>query len=312
MKRTVLAMTRLLPREMDLLEQEFEVIHLYREADPEATLQHRKNDVQAIVSSPGNPIRRNLIEALPALEIIAQYAVGYDNVDLGAARDRQIKLTNTPDVLTADTADTALALTLAIMRRVVEGDVYIRVGKWLNGPMPLGVSLAGKTAGIVGLGRIGQAIAKRLAAFEMQILYTGRTQKPDMPYQYYDDLATMAAMCDVLVLSCTGGEGTHHLVNAEILDALGPDGFLINISRGSVIDEAALVNALKNRTIRGAGLDVFQNEPFVPEALQSLDNVVLLPHIGSATHETRTVMGKIVVGNLLAHFSGKPLLTEVL
>ncbi len=311
MKRTVLAMTRLLPREMDLLESEFDVIHLYREADPEAVLQDRRNDVQAIVASPSNPIRRNLIEAFPALEIIAQYAVGYDNVDIEAAKQRQIKVTNTPDVLTADTADTAVALTLAVMRRVVEGDVYIRVGKWLNGPMPLGVSLAGKTAGIVGMGRIGKAIAKRLAAFEMNIIYHGRTQKPDLAYQFYDDIQTMASMCDVLVLACSGGEGTRHLVNNDVFDALGPDGFLINISRGSVIDEAALVNALQTRRIRGAGLDVFDHEPYVPEALQSLDNVVLLPHIGSATHETRTVMGKIVVGNLAAHFSGKPLLTEV-
>lgn len=311
MKHTILAMARLLPKEMQILDEEFDVIHLYRESDPEAVLQKRKNDIQGIVSAPGVPVRRSLMEACPALEIISQFAVGFDNIDLDAARERQIKVTNTPDVLTADTADTAVSLTLAVARRIVEGDVYIRVGQWLNGPMPLGVSLSGKTAGIVGLGRIGQAIARRLQAFDMNIIYHGRTQKPDQPYQYYDDLKTMASMCDFMMLACAGGEETKHLIDADVLEALGEDGFLINISRGSVVDENALIEALKNKTIRGAGLDVFAKEPFVPEELQAMDNVVLLPHIGSATNETRTLMGTIVLENLRAHFAGQALLTEV-
>ena len=311
MKQTILAMVRLLPKQMDILEDEFDVVHLYRESDPEAVLQEKKNDIQGIVGSPATPISRNLMEACPALEIISQFAVGFDNVDIPAAREREVKVTNTPDVLTADTADTALALTLAVARRVVEGDVYIRVGKWLNGSMPLGVSLSGKTAGIVGLGRIGQAIAKRLKAFDMNVIYHGRTEKLDQPYQFYDDLKTMAAMSDFMVLACAGGPETRHLVDAEVLEALGPDSFLINISRGSVVDEGALIQALRDKTIRGAGLDVFAKEPYVPEELQAMDNVVLLPHIGSATHETRTMMGNIVIENLRAHFAGQALLTEV-
>lgn len=311
MKPTIMAMTKLLTTQMQQLEDRFDVIHLYAEKDPEAVLQERKGDVQGIIASPNNPIRKNLMEALPALEIISMFAVGYDNIDLEMAKARHIKVTNTPDVLSADTADTAVSLLLSVSRRIVEGDMYVRIGQWHNGPMPLGVSLANKTVGIVGLGRIGQAIAKRLAAFDMNIVYHGRSEKKNMPYQYYEDLETMAEISDYLVLACAGGEETQHLINKDVLEALGADGFLINIARGSVVDEAALVEALQNKTIRGAGLDVYAQEPFVPEELRQMDNVVLLPHIGSATFETRSVMGNIVVENLINHFEGKALLTEV-
>jgi lactate dehydrogenase-like 2-hydroxyacid dehydrogenase len=306
-----MAMTKLLSAQMQQLEERFDVIHLYAEKDPEAVLQERKGDVQGIIASPNNPIRKNLMEALPALEIISMFAVGYDNIDLESAIARHVKITNTPDVLSADTADTAVALLLSVSRRIVEGDMYVRIGQWHNGPMPLGVSLANKTVGIVGLGRIGQAIAKRLAAFDMNIVYHGRSEKKDMPYQYYEDLETMAEISDYMVLACAGGEDTKNLINKDVLEALGADGFLINIARGSVVDEAALVEALQNKTIRGAGLDVYAQEPFVPEELRQMDNVVLLPHIGSATFETRSVMGNIVVENLINHFEGKALLTEV-
>lgn len=311
MKPTIMAMTKLLSAQMQQLEERFDVIHLYAEKDPEAVLQERKGDVQGIIASPNNPIRKNLMEALPALEIISMFAVGYDNIDLESAIARHVKITNTPDVLSADTADTAVALLLSVSRRIVEGDMYVRIGQWHNGPMPLGVSLANKTVGIVGLGRIGQAIAKRLAAFDMNIVYHGRSEKKDMPYQYYEDLETMAEISDYMVLACAGGEDTKNLINKDVLEALGADGFLINIARGSVVDEAALVEALQNKTIRGAGLDVYAQEPFVPEELRQMDNVVLLPHIGSATFETRSVMGNIVVENLINHFEGKALLTEV-
>ncbi len=312
MKKTLVIMgTQILTDEVSELEKHFEVIRLYKEKDPEAVLQARRNDIVAIVSVPGVPVSKTLIEALPNLEIIAQFGVGVDNIDLVSAQARGVAVTNTPDVLTDDTADTALALLLAVSRRVCEGDLYVRVGKWLNGPMPLGVTLKGKVAGIIGMGRIGQAIAKRCEAFGMSIVYFGPRKKSNLSYGYEGNLESMAQKADYLILACPGGASTHHLVHEPILKALGPKGYLINISRGTVVDEEALVRALHNKTIAGAGLDVYQSEPHVPEGLIAMDNVVLLPHIGSATMETRTIMGRLVIQNLLAHFHGDPLITAV-
>jgi hydroxypyruvate reductase len=310
MTRTLLALGNLLPDEMTVLEQHFRIIRLWREADPEAVLQQERMNIVAILSIAGVPVRTHLVEALPNLEIIAQNGVGVDNIDLKFTASRGIAVTNTPDVLTDDTADTALALLLAVARRVCEGDMYVRVGKWANGPMPLGTSLSGKRVGIVGLGRIGQAIAKRCEAFGMHIAYYGRSQK-DVPYAYYSDIKAMATDCDMMILAIAGGPNTRDLITFDVLEALGKRGILINVARGSVIKELDLLAALSNRTIAGAGLDVYQNEPNVPEALVSMDNVVLLPHVGSATLETRTKMGQLVVQNLLAHFEGRPLLTPV-
>lgn len=312
LKKTLLLMGGfLLLAEMDILEEKFDVIRLWKEKDPEKLLQDRKNDIVAISSVHYVPVSRSLIEALPNLEIIAQFAVGTDNIDLAAAKERGITVTNTPDVLTADTADTALSLLLAVSRRICEADLFVRIGKWMNGSMPLGNSLTGKTAGIVGMGRIGQAIAMRCEAFGMKIIYHGPRKKDDISYPYEPDLQKLAEISDYLILACPGGAATHHLVHAPILDALGPNGFLINISRGTVVKEEDLVTALVEKKIAGAGLDVFTHEPNVPDALIKLDNVVLLPHIGSATVETRGAMGQLVVKNLLAHFNGDPLLTPV-
>ncbi|MDB5492250.1 MAG: Hydroxyacid dehydrogenase [Micavibrio sp.] len=310
MTRTLLALGNLLPDEMAFLEQHFRVIRLWREQDPEAVLQQERMNIVAVLSIAGVPVRTHLIEALPNLEIIAQNGVGVDNIDLKFTATRGIAVTNTPDVLTDDTADTALALLLAVARRVCEGDMYVRVGKWANGPMPLGTSLAGKTAGVVGLGRIGHAIARRCAAFGMNIAYHGRSKK-DVPYTYYDDVKVMAEASDFLILACAATPQTRDLINYDVLEALGKRGILVNVARGSVVKELDLLAALSNRTIAGAGLDVYQNEPNVPEALISMDNVVLLPHVGSATLETRTKMGQLVVQNLMAHFEGRPLLTPV-
>ncbi len=310
MPRTLLAVGSILPEALETLEERFQVIRLWKEADPEAILQKHRMDIVGIVSTAMTPVRAHLIEALPNLEIIAQSGVGTDNIDLQVAKARHVAVTNTPEVLTDDTADTALALLLAVSRRICEADMYVRVGKWQNGPMPLGMTLSGKTVGIVGLGRIGQAIAKRCEAFGMTIAYHGRSRK-DVPYQYFDNLLAMAKEADVLILACAGGAGTLNIVNYDVLDALGARGILVNVSRGSVVKELDLLAALSNRTIAGAGLDVFVNEPYVPEALISMDNVVLLPHIGSATIETRTAMAGLVVDNLLAHFDGKPLITPV-
>lgn len=313
MKRALLVMgNQILPNEMAELEKHFDVIHLWREKDPETVLQERRNDIVAIASAYYMPVSKTLIEALPNLEIISQFAVGTDNIDLAAAKARGIAVTNTPDVLTDDTADIALSLLLALSRRICESDMFVRVDKWrLNSAMPLGRALSGKTAGIVGMGRIGQAIAKRCEAFGLKIVYNGPRKKDGVSYRFQPDLKVMAEESDYLILSCPGGAATRHLVHAPILEALGPDGFLINVARGSVVHEEDLVTALMENKIAGAGLDVYAVEPNVPEPLIKMDNVVLLPHVGSATVETRAIMGGLVVANLLAHFRGDPLLTPV-
>lgn len=310
MKQTLLAMDSGHPGQMEALAEHFEVIRPAR-PDPERIIRDHQNEIQAVTTFL-TPVSRTLIEALPNLEIIASGAVGLDHIALEAARSRSIAITNTPDVLTDDTADVALLLMLNVARRAVEGDAYVRAGLWTKGPLALGTSLSGKTVGIVGLGRIGQAVAQRAAAFNMEIVYHGPREKPDQPFQYYDDLETMAGVADFLVLTCPGGEETHHLIDYKILQALGPQGFLINIARGSVVKEEDLLVALCNKSVAGAGLDVYEHEPHVPDVLFKMDNVVLTPHIGSATIETRTRMGQIVVDNLLAHFEGRDLLTPVL
>jgi hydroxypyruvate reductase len=303
---------QILPAEMAVLHQHFDVIPLWQESDPEALLQRRKEDIVAIASAYFVPVSRTLIEALPNLEIIAQFAVGTDNIDLAAAKERGIAVTNTPDVLTEDTADTAVSLLLAVTRRICEGDMFVRLDQWrLNSPLPLGRTPKGKRAGIVGMGRIGQAIAKRLEPFGLSIAYHGPRKKDGVSYRFEPDLQKLAEDSDYLILSCPGGPATRHLVHTPILEALGPEGYLINVARGSVVNEDHLVTALMEKKIAGAGLDVYQSEPHVPKELVKMDNVVLLPHIGSATIETRTVMGQLVVKNLLAHFNGDPLLTPV-
>lgn len=314
MKRALLVMgNQILPAELATLQDHFDVIELWKELDPEAVLQDRRNDIVAIASAYYMPVSKTLIEALPNLEIIAQFAVGTDNIDLAAAKARGIAVTNTPDVLTDDTADIALSLLLALSRRICESDMFVRVDKWrLNSAMPLGRTLSGKTAGIVGMGRIGQAIAKRFEAFCLKIVYHGPRKKDEISYRFEPDLKAMAEQSDYLILACPGGAATRHLVHAPILDALGPEGYLINIARGSVVHEEDLVTALVDKKIAGAGLDVYAVEPNVPKELITMDNVVLLPHTGSATVETRTIMGGLVVANLLAHFKGDPLLTPVL
>lgn len=310
MKKTILCMAPLPPDYMAELEGHFEVLRLSRETDPEAAIQAARENIVGMVSWYTFPVTRHLIESLPNLEIIAVYGAGLEYLDLAAAKERGIAVTNTPGVLAPEGADTALALMLAVARRICEADMYVRVGKWLNGAMSFGVSLHGKTVGIVGLGGIGSAVAKRCAAFEMNVVYHGPREK-DVPYQYYSDLKAMAAACDFLVLTCPGGEATRGIVNYEVLSALGPKGFIVNVARGSVIDQEDFLRALANKMIAGAGLDVFWDEPHVPEALISMDNVVLLPHIGSATMETRMRMARLLLDNLLAYFHGEALKTPV-
>lgn len=301
----------ILPDEIEQLTKDFEVVKLWKEKDPETVLQERKNDIQVIVAMHYMKVSKHLMESLPNLKIIATFSVGTDHIDLQGAKRQGIVVTNTPDILCQETADTGMSLLLAVARRIPEGDLFVRVGKWLNGPMPLGVTLAGKTIGIVGLGGIGSKVAKRCEAFDMNVVYYGPREKPEYGYKYYNDVTEMAGDSDFLMLTCPGGEATHNLIDANVLDALGPNGILINIARGSVVDEPALIAALQNETIAAAGLDVYANEPHVPQELISMDNVVLLPHIGSATVETRKAMGQLVVDNINAFFDQKPLLTEV-
>lgn len=311
MKKTILALQCLLPAEMGDLEDRFHVIRLWEEVAPESALRTHRHEISGILSTYNSAgVSARMIEALPNLEIIAQFGVGYDNIDIMAAHKRNIAVTNTPDVLTDDTADVALFLLLNIARRAVEADMYVRVGRWQSGAFPLSTSVSGKKVGIVGLGKIGMAIAKRAEAFNTQIFYYGRSEK-NVPYRYYNDLIKMAQDCDFLVLACTGGEETKHLVDYKVLEALGTKGYLINIARGSVVHEEDLLIALRNKAIAGAGLDVFAHEPHVPEEMIKMDNVVLSPHVGSATHETRSAMGRIVINNFIACFEGNPLLTPI-
>jgi lactate dehydrogenase-like 2-hydroxyacid dehydrogenase len=268
--------------------------------------------VRAAVTNGIVGMKGDLIAALPALEIIGVFGVGVDSVDLATARARGVRVTNTPDVLTEGVAELALALLLAVARRIPFNDRFVRAGRWpKEGDPALASSLAGRRLGIVGLGRIGRRVALLAEAFGMEIRYGGPRRKDDVAWRYYDDLVALARDVDCLMLTCKGGPETAGLIGREVIEAVGPDGWLINVSRGSVVDEPALVEALVGGRLGAAGLDVFASEPRVPEALLGLDNVVLQPHQGSASEETRGAMGRLVLDNLEAHFAGRPLLTPV-
>jgi lactate dehydrogenase-like 2-hydroxyacid dehydrogenase len=252
-----------------------------------------------------------VMDRMPALEIIANFGVGYDSIDAEAARARGVIVTNTPDVLTEEVADLTLGLLLATVRQLPQADAYLRAGRWLEKPFPFSTSLRTRSVGIVGLGRIGKAVARRLEAFGVPIAYHGRTRQPDVPYRYYPSLVAMAADVDTLISVAPGGAATRHMIGAEVLAALGPQGVLVNVGRGSVVDEAALIQALQARTILSAGLDVFEHEPTVPAALMAMEHLVLLPHVGSATGHTREAMGQLQVDNLVSWFEGRGPLTPV-
>jgi len=249
-----------------------------------------------------------LFDRLPNLEIVSSFGVGYDNVDAAAAAARGIIVTNTPGVLDEEVADLTLGLLLATVRRIPQADRHVREGRWPGGAFPLSPTLRGRRVGIVGLGNIGKAIARRLEGFAVDIAYHSRREQPGVAYAYYATLLSLAEACDILVVIVPGGAATKHLIDAQVLEALGPNGILINVARGSVVDEAALIKALQSGIILAAGLDVYADEPHVPQALIDLPNTVLLPHVGSATAHTRDAMGKLVADNLLAWFGeGRPL-----
>ena len=306
----VLVVAKLWPPMMESLRAAFRVHDRVDQTDPTAFAAVAPR-IRAISASGESKVSRELIAQLPALEIVSVFGVGYDGIDVAAARERGIAVTNTPDVLNDEVADLAIALVLAVARRITQADRYVREGKWANGPMPLARKVSGARLGIVGLGRIGTAIAKRAEAFGMSIAYTARSEKPGAGYRYLASAEALAAEVDFLVVITPGGAGTRKLIDAKVLNALGKDGYLINVARGSVVDEAALIAALQNGTIAGAGLDVFENEPNVPAELLALDSVVVTPHVGSATWQTRRAMADRAFGNLEAHFAGRPLLSPV-
>ena len=267
--------------------------------------------VRAVAGSGDSKVSAELMAQLPALELISIMGVGYDGVDVAAAKARGVMVTHTPNVLNDDVADLAIGLMLCAARQLPAADRFVRSGQWLKGPMPLARKMSGARLGLVGMGRIGQAIAHRAQAFGMQIAYHTRTLKADVPYAHHPDLLSLARDSDFLVLITPGGAGTRHLVNAQVLQALGPKGILVNVARGSVVDEAALIEALEGGVIGGAALDVFEDEPRVPQRLMDLPQVVLVPHIGSATGQTRQAMADLAFNNLREHFAGRSVLTPV-
>ena len=311
MKPRVLQHGPLMGRLEAALAEHFDLQPLWKQADRQAFMAAHGGEFVGLATSARFGADRALIEALPRLRVIASFGVGVDAIDLEAARERAVAVSNTPDVLTDCVADLAFGLLIDVARRLSAADRFVRRGDWLKGPFPLATRVWGKRLGIVGLGRIGSAIARRAVGFDMPVRYHGRRIVENCPYEYEASPPALADWADFLVIACAGGPATRHLVSREVIDALGPEGYLVNVSRGSVVDEQALVEALLAGRIAGAALDVFEDEPGVPPALFALDSVVLLPHVASATHETRQAMADCVLANLRSFFDTGRLLTPV-
>ena len=307
---SILSVAKLSPLFASQLDAAFSVHDRLHQTDP-AAFAAAAPTIRAIAASGESKVDAELIAQLPKLEIISVMGVGYDGIDVVAAKARGAVVTHTPNVLNDDVADLAIGLMLSAARQLPAADRYVRAGSWPNGPMPLARKMSGARLGLVGMGRIGQAIAHRAAAFGMSIAYTARNPRPALPFKYFPSATALAAESDYLVVITPGGAGTRKLISAEVLAALGTKGILVNVARGSVVDEAALIDALERGVIGGAGLDVFESEPDVPERLRALPHVVLAPHIGSATSQTRQAMADLAFGNLQAHFAGRPLLSPV-
>ncbi len=296
----------------------FNVVCPFEAPDPDQaldavapTLRFIATGVPTIANGAVRPIDAAYLARFPRLEFVANMGVGYDNIDIGAAAARGIIVANTPDVLTEDTADAAFGLLLCVIRQLPQADRYLRAGRWLDAAFPLSASLRGRVMGIVGLGRIGKAIARRAEAFGLDVVYHGRRPQTGVAWRYYGSLEAMARACDILMVATPGGEATRNLVDAPILAALGPQGVVVNIARGGVVDETALIAALRERRILSAGLDVFRDEPATPPELVAMEHVVLLPHVGSATGPTREAMANLVVQNIESFARGDGPLTPV-
>jgi lactate dehydrogenase-like 2-hydroxyacid dehydrogenase len=318
MKHRLLIKDRMMPALEQALARDYEVRTLSHEADPAAFLAARGGTFEGLVTSAAYGVDAALIDALPSLRVISSFGVGLERIDLAAAARRGIAVGYTPGVLDDCVADLAFGLLIDVARGISAGDRFVRRGDWpragaspgrMTAQQPgvktfaLTTRVSGKKLGILGLGRIGRVIARRASGFEMEVRYCNRSPVAGVPYRHEPSLVELAGWADFLVIAAAGGEATRHLVSREVLDALGPRGFLVNVARGSIVDEAALVEALAGRRIGGAGLDVFEREPHVPEALFALDNVVLLPHVASATVETRQAMADLVLENLRSFFA---------
>jgi lactate dehydrogenase-like 2-hydroxyacid dehydrogenase len=311
MKKRILQNGRLLPSLEETLDRDFDVHPLWKESDPHAFLSRHGGEFIGLVTSAAVGANAAMMRTMPSLKIISSFGVGLDKIDLDAAKSLGIRVSNTPDVLNDCVADMAMALLLDVARGVSSADRFVRRGDWLRGKYRMATQVTGKKLGIVGLGRIGQAVAKRAGGFDMEVRYMNRRPVPGIPYPFVPSVTELAQWADFLVLTVAGGAGTTHLISKEVLKALGPEGFLINVARGTVVDEDALVSALSEGAIAGAGLDVFADEPNVPAALFDLDNVVLLPHIASATNETRKAMADLVLKNMQQYFTDGQLVTPV-
>ena len=308
-KPSILAMPKVHPLYLQALNAHFEVHTCDPESEPQ--WQALAPHIVGLAGGGESVIPGSLLAQLPALKVVSIFGVGYDGVDVATALARGVPVTHTPGVLTDDVADLALGLVLSVARQIPLADQHVRQGLWPQGALPLGRKVSGARMGIVGLGRIGQAIARRALAFGMSVAYTARSEKKDAGFAFYPSAAALAAQVDFLVVITPGGAGTRHLINAEVLQALGPQGYLVNVARGSVVDEAALVQALADGTIAGAALDVYADEPHVPAALWAMKQVVLTPHMASATHQTRQAMADLALANMRAGTAGQPLLTPV-
>ncbi|MEO5774266.1 MAG: 2-hydroxyacid dehydrogenase [Sphingomicrobium sp.] len=302
----------MMPLIIEALDRTFVLHRLWKQSDPDEFLRTVGPRIRgAAHSSLYGRVDARLLDRLPSLEIISSFGVGYDNVDASAAAERGVVVTNTPGVLDDEVADLTIGLLIATLRQIPQADRFVREGRWLQGSFPLSPTLRGRRVGILGMGNIGKAIARRLEAFGVDIAYHARSRQPDNPLEFHPTLVGLAEASDTLIAIVPGGAATRHLIDREVLAALGPNGVLINVSRGSVVDQAALIEALRSGTILAAGLDVYEDEPRVPRELIEMPNVVLLPHIGSASIHTRAAMGQLVADNLTSWFERAAPLTPV-
>ncbi|MGB9095381.1 2-hydroxyacid dehydrogenase [Erwinia sp.] len=309
MKKKVLKLAGLPAPLLSALQEVYEVVEYSTLSDSD--FQQRAGEFDVVLTNGEGVVTRDQIASLPALKLIAVFGVGYDGVDVQAALEHQVRVTHTPDVLTEDVADLAIGLMLATSRQIPAAQAFIQQGKWSQGSYPWTRKVSGASLGIVGMGRIGLAAAQRAQAFDMSIAYCNRSPVKDVAYRYQPDLVALAKECDFLVVCAPGTASNRHLINREVMDALGSEGILINVGRGSVVDEQALIAALDAGTLGGAGLDVFSEEPQVPTALHNRPNVVLTPHMASATWATRKAMSQLVLDNVSAFFNGSPLVSPV-
>ena len=312
MNQEILQVGRLSPAGEADIQAAFKVSLLSEQADPEAFLVSEGHRFHGLITIAPIGASKTLLSQLPNLKVIACRGIGVEKIDLDVARDRGISVSSTPDVLTDCVADLAVGLIIDTVRRISAADRFARSGKWRSGPFPLATRVSGKKLGILGMGKIGSAIAQRALGFQMEIRYHNRRPLSDCPYPYESSAMSLARWADFLMVAVSGGPHSRHLVNRDVLAALGPQGYLFNISRGLVIDEGALLVSLQQKIIAGAGLDVFTDEPSIPSGFMECDQVVITPHIGSGTHETRLAMERLLLDNLLSFFSTGRLLTPVL